>query len=447
MVPAPRRPYYGYLVLALGVGVNLVAPLAIGNDGLVRFEAIDQLLCEGSFHPTKYSLYGPLAAAPLWLLGEAIGQPTEAVWVFNRLVFLAGLAALWGTLRSVLPEPERMRFTALLLFGSMFPWHVMSFFAEVFQVVGVGLGLALIVTRRGSAAVLGWGLAVWGTANVPASAVGLVLAAVTLCWHRRRLRYLLLPAAAAVLIVIENWVRRGHPLATGYAGEAGYGSVLPYSGQPGFSYPLFFGVLAVLFSFGKGLVFFTPGLFARYPEADAHTPSERAAEGRLVYRLWVAVVVGLVLVYARWWAWYGGAVWGPRFFLFACLPAALVLARWIGRASDNSLAANVLLLLALALSCWVGANGIVYQEYDHDQFRENNFALEHLTWYVPECSVLWRPFVVDKPLNWEERGYLAAFAVGFAYLAAPVARVAARQLGSWLRNTWQLARSGPDWRF
>jgi hypothetical protein len=26
----------------------------------------------------------------------------------------------------------------------------------------------------------------------------------------------------------------------------------------------------------------------------------------------------------------------------------------------------------------------------------NNFALEHLCWYAPEFSVLWRPFVISK---------------------------------------------------
>lgn len=445
MLPALFRPYLGYLVIALGAVVIAIAPLALGNDGLVRFEALDQLLRHGTLDATKYSLYGPLAAAPLWLVGEAIGLPTESVWVFNRVVFLAALAGLWLALRPVLPERERLRFTALLLFGSMFPWHVMHFFAEVFHAACVGLGLALIATRRGLWAGVGWALTIWGTANVPASVVGLALAAGVLCWQRQRLRYLLLPGVAAGLILLENWLRRGNPLANGYEGDAGYVTVMPYSGRPGFSYPLFFGLLAVLFSFGKGLVFFTPGLFARFPVAKPDATPDRDAEARLIYRLWMAVVVGLVLVYARWWAWYGGAVWGPRFFLFACLPAALVLARWITRAADNSLGANLLVLLAVALSCWVGANGIVYQEYDHDPFWENNFALEYLTWYVPECSVLWRPFVVPKPLDWAARGNLAAFALGFAYLAWPVARVAAGQLGERLRAAWRVARSG--WRF
>ena len=159
-------------------------------------------------------------------------------------------------------------------------------------------------------------------------------------------------------------------------------------------------------------------------------PELRNASLRLVYRVWLAVVVGLVLVYARWWAWYGGASWGPRFFLFACLPAALVLARWTTRAAAHSTWANVFVLGAVALSCWVGANGIVFQGHGSERYWLNNFELESLTWYVPECSVLWLPFVVPKALGWEEYARLAAFALAFAYLAWPVVRALAPHIWS-----------------
>ena len=446
------------LVLCAGVWAIFTAPFAIGNDGLVRFDSLDAFLRHGTLNPSKYSMYGPVAAAPLWYVGDALGRPTEAVWVFNRVAFFAAVAGLWLTLRPVLPREELIRFTALLLFGSMFPWHTMGFFAEVFHAACVGVGLALLATRRGRLAVLGAGLCAWGTANVPATAVGLALAAGVLCWHRRRLRYLALPALAAGLILLENFLRRGGPFEGGYAGEAGHPTVLPYAGRPGFSYPLFFGLLSVLFSFGKGLVFFAPGLFARYPgvpldpalrgEGGGSSPpgEGQAASARLAYRVWLAVVVGMVLVYARWWAWYGGAVWGPRFFLFASLPAALVLARWTARADAHSTWANAFVLAAVALSCWVGANGVVFQGHGSERFWANDFEFEYLNWYVPEYSVLWLPFVVPKPLGWEEWTRLAAFAMGFAYLAGPVVRVLAARLRGSLVAAWGAFRTGPRWR-
>jgi hypothetical protein len=423
-------------------------PITLARDGVFRFKMLDQLLRRGSFEANKYSLYGPLAAAPLWYLGEAIGFTPQSVWMFNRIVFLATLIGLWCTLGRSIPAAERIRFVLLLLFGSMFPWHLMFFFSEVLFVAGVGFGLTLVVLRPGWPARLGVGLAVWATANAPATTIGLALAAIVLCWQRRKLRYLLLPVAAGSLIVLENWLRRGHPLEGGYGGDAGAHTVMPYSGQPGFSYPLFFGLLAVLFSFGKGLIFFTPGLFAPYPEADSEgVPAAEANQARSIYQLWLAVVIGLVLVYAQWWAWYGGTVWGPRFFLFACLPAALVLARWSARPSQHSPAANLLVLLALTLSCWVGADGLVYQDYSSERLYENDFAQEHLEWFVPEFSVLWRPFVTPRPLSWYERGELLLFAAAYVYLARPLLRVLTRQLAQTLARVWRVARTGPRWQF
>ena len=35
---------------------------------------------------------------------------------------------------------------------------------------------------------------------------------------------------------------------------------MPYSGRQGFSYPFFLGLISILFSFGKGLIWFSPGL-------------------------------------------------------------------------------------------------------------------------------------------------------------------------------------------
>jgi hypothetical protein len=161
----------------------------------------------------------------------------------------------------------------------------------------------------------------------------------------------------------------------------------------------------------------------------------------------VAVVVGLVLVYARWWAWYGGAVWGPRFFLFAVLPAALVLARRTARPAEHSTAANALALVAVVLSCWVGANGITFRGRGSERFWADDFALESFTWYVPECSVLWLPFVERVPLEWYEYPRLAAFAACGGYLAWPVGRVLAARAAAALPAAWDRFRAGPRWRF
>ena len=121
--------------------------MGIGNDGIVRFDSLDTLLRSGKLDRTKYSPWRcPIAADSAVASGRSfIGYTEHAVWVFNRVVLLAAVVAFWLTLRPVLTHAERVRFTVLLLLGSMFPWHMMGFFAEVFHVVCIGLGLTFLV--------------------------------------------------------------------------------------------------------------------------------------------------------------------------------------------------------------------------------------------------------------------------------------------------------------
>ncbi len=152
-------------------------------------------------------------------------------------------------------------FLLLLVAASMFPAHTISYYAETFTAICVAIGSVLAVFGRRLAALGGWALAALATANIPASLLGLGGMALVYTLRRRRLRYLAAILAAGALILAEAWLRRGSPFANGYAGDAGFHTVMPFSGGPGFNYPIFFGLLSILFSFGKGLIFFTPGLF------------------------------------------------------------------------------------------------------------------------------------------------------------------------------------------
>ena len=109
---------------------------------------------------------------------------------------------------------------------------------------------------------------------------------------------------------------------------------MPYSGLPGFSYPFLFGLLAILFSFGKGLVFFTPGLFLPLKERLRALGERGSALWRL-HTSWLLFTASLVLIYASWWDRSGDWFWGPRFFLFASVPASFALALWASRPSPR----------------------------------------------------------------------------------------------------------------
>jgi len=437
------------IVSVLAIALLLTLPRFVNEDSRLRFEALNQLFGSGLTPTTKYPLIGPLFAAPLWGIGHATGDPERVVALFNRLLALAGAAAMWWAVRPVLSAEVARRFLLILAFASMLPYHLFYFGGEVFTAVLLGVGSAMVVVRQSL-----WGLLLMaiGAANTPATIPGMALGLAVLFWHDRRLRLGLPIFLAAGLVLAENAIRRGDPFAVGYEGEHGSQTPLPYSARPGFSYPLLFGLLSVLFSFGKGLVFFTPGLFVplgNVPQASASALDSEHGISRLrvLYRVWIGIVVGLVLVYACWWSWYGGYFWGPRFFLFACLPASLALANRTSPSVQNSPGANLLLLVVLLLSCWVGANGVVYQTYGDEAFLAEGYRLEFALWYVPECSPLWWPFVQPKVLSPADMVRLGMFAIGAMYLVAPLLVTVGCQLREVLPRAWARLRSGPRIRF
>jgi hypothetical protein len=394
----------------LGALAVALAPHGMSGDGLVRYETLQALAEGGHLTASRYSIVQSVLALPLYELGKAFGSPSDWVSMFNRIVFLLGLAALYRALAGALDARERRAMILLLLSASMFPHHIAHFYGEVFTAVAVFLGIVASENRRPW---LGGSLLALGTMNTPTALGSLMLLAADRAWRARKwLREFWPVALAAVAIAAENWARRGSPLAFGYEDSRGFATELPYSGQPGFSYPFFLGALSILFSFGKGLLFFVPALalaflWQRRPEWEAR--------GRLL-RQSLLFTGGLLLVYARWWAWYGGWFWGPRFFLFACFPAALLLASFICRPPRQPLAIAFTLAVLIA-SLWVGLDGAVFGQDQMDICTRSAYRLEALCWYVPEFSALFRPFVAPSP--WGLRGALL-----LAYTAAVAATLA-----------------------
>lgn len=371
----------GALILA-GVAALFAVPHRIGGDGEARFETLQRLFAEGRLVSPRYSVVAPLLAAPLYAAGRALGDPRSVTALLNPILFAAALGVFWRELRSDLSPPARRQAVLLLVFASMFPNHVQAFYGEVFTACAISLGILWL--SRG-ARVRGWTAIVLGAVNTPATVIGVAAIAVREARRTRRWTPLAAPLAVLAAASLEALLVRGSLSSTGYEGDAGFRTALPYAGRPGFSYPLLLGLLSLLLSFGKGLAFFAPGLFA--PVARGTGERLRWVHGTLVW-----FVAGLVVVYARWWAWYGGSFWGPRFFLVASMPACLALATHLGEAPRTP-AMRALLAGALLLSFWVGANGLVFDQTGLGICSEDHFALEAFCLYVPEMSVLWHPFV------------------------------------------------------
>lgn len=421
--------------VAIALVVLWIMPHSVRGDGELRYLAVERLLTGGGLSLAKYSIVGPLFAAPLWWAGRALGlDPRDTTAYFNVILFTAFVVAVARELRAWLPRATRGAFLVLLAYGSMFTNHVQLFYGEVFTAVTVSLGVLLLA--RGANA-RGWTLVVLGVANTPAALVGSGLVALAQAWRTKRWRHLLAPAFAFALIGAQNVALRGGFFDAGYEGDAGSKTALPYTGLPGFSYPFFFGVLSLLLAFGKGLVFFTPGVFFPSMVGERARAAGVPEPLRWAHGAWLAFVVGLLLVYARWWSWQGGGFWGPRFFLVASVPGCLALAVAVrppeGGARARSLAANVTTLVAVLLTMWVGANGLVFDETGLDVCRKDHYWLEAFCNYVPEMSALWHPFV-DFASSVPARGRpLAIVACGWwtavtAWLVAPLARTIGAQV-------------------
>jgi len=404
---------FEFILIFTGIIIlGFVSRHSIFSDGQVRFDALSMLLADGAISKTPYSLIGPIFSAPLWFLGKLIKSPEWWCSIYNFLIFATGLFFIYRICRENINSGLLRRFLLILIFASMFPYHQTAYFGEVFTAILVGIGILAINHGYSS---WGWGSVILGVANTPASVIGLWFVILAKMLKTRRLRYVLILTTAIGLILAESWIKQGTPFSSGYEGNSGFPTILPYSGRPGFSYPIFFGLISILFSFGKGLFWFCPGLLL---PVRKNTPgmNQNLYE---TYRLWIYFLIGLILVYAKWWSWYGGWFWGPRFFLFASIPASFAIAVYLS-SRNRSITSNFFTLLALSLSFWIGINGVVFEQHSLEICMANNYALESFCWYVPEFSVIFRPFVVSKQLNSGDLTILIFSFTVFIYLSAPV---------------------------
>jgi len=402
-----------FILIFTGLGILFfIYPHSIYGDGSARFIALSKLLNEGNISGAPYSMVGPIFSAILYALGKFYKSPEWWCSRFNFFIFALGLLLIYRILVNNVNSSFLRKFILILILGSMFTFHQRAYYGEVFTAVFVSVGILGISYRN---PFLGWTSILLGVVNTPASVVGLGFVVLVIMLKNRKLRFIMILAFAIVLILAESWIRRGSLFITGYGEGGGFPTIMPFSGRAGFSYPMFFGLISILFSFGKGIFWFAPGLLLPIKK-EMSIITEKLYE---CYYLWIYFLIGLILVYSNWWAWYGGWFWGPRFFLLASIPASFAVAANLSRESRSSVL-NLFLLAVLSWSFWVGINGLIFVQRNLEICTNNNYALELLCWYVPEFSVLFRPFVVSGVLDTKDIIIIIFITTVFFYLAIPV---------------------------
>ena len=251
-----------WTLLGIALVVLVAMPKTISGDARLRYEALEKFIVTGHLVSPKYSTVGPLLSSPLYLLGRVFGAAKLVTSYYNTLLFLSLLPIVWREFRDELAPPVRRMLLLLLVFASMFAHHMQRYYGEVFTTILIAIGVFWL--SRGHWA-RGWFVIVLGAINTPACLLGIL--GISICHARRSRSWLPLlgPVIAFVLMRLESVLVRGYFFDTGYNYDAGFHNALPYSGLPNFSYPFFFGILAIFLSFGKGLVFFVPSLLLPLP--------------------------------------------------------------------------------------------------------------------------------------------------------------------------------------
>lgn len=389
--------------VALCIAGFVLLPQTIRGDDAVRVVMLEQMVA-GVKPDTKYSFIQPLVSVPFYAAFDALHFGVFAVTLIPLIWLACWSACVWHVLARARSRAFAHHVVVLSVV-SLLAGYVVGFGSDVFGALAVsGGGLVGLLGASRAGRLIGWVVLAIGAANTPVMFVAIALVAIWLVLTRRELRYLLLPAAVFGLMTVESTWVTGHLSWTRYSTDVEHGefAMLPWGDVSGFGWPLWSGLLAVFFSFGRGLVFYIPQLWN-----GPSRSKDRVGGAERV--LWVACA-GLVPVYATWWAWYGGTGFGPRFFLLVVVPAAMAGASVVTDES-RSVARSLVALAALSASLWVAAVGAVFNitTTAFDTCASGGGFTNHaLCIYTPEYSGIWAPLWAADPVGLRDVAFLGA---------------------------------------
>lgn len=393
----------------------------IDGDGRARWNALWQLMENHRLTGDKYSLVQPLAAIPLFVAGDvyvkisrlwspsgtADSDPAlrqlkilSVVRRFNKVVIL--LIAIWfySFLRNRLSWSFQAASssTIFLLFGSMLIPHAKDFYSEC---LWTGLSIASLfllsemrdkpfsqIPRTNWLAFLlitALLIPLNPSLIVVFAGISLLIVLGNLIRIRKQgrasLSSFLAPQPAFIISAVmlgsaicfaENYLRRGSLFDFGY-------------GDQGFTGSFITGAVGNLFSPARGIVYFIPTFFLGFYLVLKERTLKLNADVSAFLKYSLIYSVLLFILFSKWWVWWNGWYWGPRFFLplsvFGCLYFLILFKELWPRASKL---ARVVLVMPGVLSVLVYKVGAaVNQEHLLALLRRNPEA-------EPACYWEWR---------------------------------------------------------
>ncbi len=306
---------------------------------------------------SKKGLGGALVALPFLFIGKHWGVVGAVQFTFLSSALLTALTIfVFYHLAVTLKASENAALLAAIALGlgtMLWPYAKMLFSEPI---AALGLSLALLGVARFSSdnrsvwlLVCSFGLGIMTLARSANAILALPFALYVtyqlfVHWRQtgRRRTFLwpgflfALPFGLTILsIVFSNYVR--------------FGTYLSFPQVPGeaFTTPLHVGLAGMLWSPGKGLLFYVPLAWLIGLSYAVHFRKMRQP----IYLIALSVVLLTLFFYGRWYDWSGGKAWGPRFLVpvmpalvMLCLPAFTWLAdgRWRRRALAVIMAITVI---------------------------------------------------------------------------------------------------------
>src|SRR5258708_9676945 len=171
-------------------------------------------------------MFGPFFSIPFWYLGKIYQTPFWWISRYNVFVFGAGLLATYWVLKDRVARSLLRKFCLPLVVASMFSYHLLFYYGEVFTAIFVAVGCVHIVVGPRLA---GWCAIILGVVNTPATLLGLILLDAKHMLATRRVRYALAVIVTVALIMLESWIRRRSLFETCYTDKFGQRPIIPYS--------------------------------------------------------------------------------------------------------------------------------------------------------------------------------------------------------------------------